>query len=259
MSFNIKEYKETKELVNKKIKEILVNWEVNEGFIKDGLICPETYEKESLKIICILTESYGYSQNKDTIDIEDQFEKNILGVGKPVLKTSTKVPILLWLIYESLAQKSKIPKDEFLKLKLLRKKEANKKILQEALRKSAWINVKKASKHRGAVKKDYPTRQNYNEILKHARKSEEVLKLQISSTKPDLIIVFGQPSFDSLIEMGLLGEGVKRKRKMKMQKNHLGQMVTQVSHPGYLRDWGYDGMYKTFENIYEGIMNNKAQ
>lgn len=256
MSFNIREYRETRDVVINKIKVIHKNWEENEGFIKDGLICPETYAKEKLKIICILTESYGYSQNKDSIDIEDQVETDVLGVNHHQRQTSKKVPALLWLIYESLKRGNKIPRNDF--PKLLRKSEANKLMLQEALRKSAWINVKKASKHidnfgGGA------TKQNYNEIYEHSLKNKEVLKLQIDSTKPDLIIVFGDPSFDSLMKTRLLGEGIKTKRKKQMQINNLGQMVIQVNHPGYFRDWGYDGIYKTFENIYEGILRNKAQ
>ncbi len=250
MKFNLTDYKNTKQIVVDKIKATH-KWDTTEGFIADGLISPEIYDKENFKIICFLGESYGYDEC-GVVDIETQLDKNILGVGHHRRHTSTKVPILLWLIYESLNRKEKIKWDDF--PPLLKSNKKNTEILQNAISKSAWINVKKASKHIDNWGND-STIQSYDEVYKHSRKNKNVLKLQIESTKPDLIIVCSDPVFHSLSDMKLLGEGIKRNKKYKIQKNEFGQMVIHVSHPSYFRDWGYKGIYEIFEIIYDEIEN----
>jgi len=42
-------------------------WETTEGFIADGVICPEVYEQQDLRILCILAESYGYEGCKERL------------------------------------------------------------------------------------------------------------------------------------------------------------------------------------------------
>ncbi len=54
------------------------NWGHDEGFIADGIICLDTYEKQELKILVILAESYGYSHSK-MVNIEEQLEEDIMG------------------------------------------------------------------------------------------------------------------------------------------------------------------------------------
>ncbi len=247
MKFDINHYKRTRLAIIDKIKATH-DWEKTEGFIADGLISPEIYNKADFKIICFLGESYGYDEC-GIVDIETQLEQNILGVGHPRRHTSTKIPILLWLIYESLSRNEKVKWDDF--PYLMNSSITNTEILQNAIAKSAWINVKKASKHIDDWGND-STRQSYTEIYEHSWKNKEILKLQIDSTSPDLMIICSNPVFDSLLEMDLLGKNIKRV-KNKVQKNEFGQLVIFVSHPSYLRDWGYNGIYKTFEIIYEEI------
>lgn len=249
MNFDIENYNMTKQIVIDKIKSTY-KWETTEGFIADGLISPKIYSNQELKIICLLAESYGYDECL-MVDIETQLEDNILGVGVPARKTSTKLSALLWLIYKSIENKKKLTWDDF--PFILRGNDENTELLQDAISKSGWINVKKASKH---INKwgNGATRQNYHEIYSHAFKNKEILEYQIKSTCPNLIIVCSNPVFDSLNEMELLGEGIKN-QKFVLQQNRLNQFVIYVTHPGYFKDWGYEGIFKTFNIIYDGLMN----
>ena len=249
MNFKIENYVKSRQIVIDKIKATH-DWENTEGFIADGLISPNNYEKSKLKIACFLGESYGYDEC-GVVDIEDQLSKNILGVGEPRRQTSTKIPALLWLIYESLQKKEKVKFNDF--PYLLKSNNSNTEILQNAISKCAWINVKKASKHIEDWGDD-ATRQSYDEIYNHARKNEEILKLQIESIHPDLMIICSDPVFNSLSDMELLGNGIKSNMKYKIQKNEKGQFIIQVNHPSYIRDWGYNGIHETFEIIYDGII-----
>ena len=69
------------------------------------------------------------------------------------------------------------------------------------------------------------------------------------------MIVCSDSVFNSLSDMKLLGEGIKRNKKYKIQRNEFGQMIIHVNHPGFYRDWGYEGIYKIFEIIYNEIEN----
>lgn len=252
MNFKIENYVKYKQIVIDKIKATH-DWENTEGFIADGLISPVNYASSDLKIACFLGESYGYDEC-GVVDIEDQLSKNVLGVGEPHRQTSTKIPALLWLIYESFNKNEKVKWDDV--PYLLRSNSANTEMLQNAVSKCAWINVKKASKHIEDWGND-ATRQSYDEIYSHARKNEEILKLQIDSIHPDVMIVCSDPVFNSLSDMGLLGVGIKSNMKYKIQKNDSGQLVIQVNHPSYIRDWGYGGIYETFEILYDSIVQLK--
>ena len=183
MNFNLKEYNSKKEDIISKIKSTH-DWESKEGFILDGLISPKTYATQYPKIICLLGETYGYDES-GMVDIDTQLSDDILGVGDPKRQTASKLPSLLWLIFESLEHNSKIDKNHIPNLFSCTKD--NTERLQSALSKTAWINVKKASKHidnwdGGA------TRQNYNEIYSSTLRNKEILRLQISSLCPDLMI-----------------------------------------------------------------------
>lgn len=248
MAFDKELYARTKYQVVEKIKKTH-NWETTEGFIEDGLIAPDIYEKQQLKIICFLGESYGYDEC-GSVDIETQLEKNILGVGTPKRQTSTKIPALLWLIFESIEKKLKLGFDQM--PCLLSQSDQNTNFLQSAVSRAGWINVKKASRHIDSWGND-STRQNKGEIYRNAIKNKDVLTLQIESTSPDLMIVCSDPVFNSLYDMQLLGAGIERNRKYQIQINQNGQRVIQVNHPSYYRDWGYEGIYRIFESIYDSL------
>ena len=77
-----------------------------------------------------------------------------------------------------------------------------------------------------------------------------------AQSSPDLIISCSDPVSDSLVDMGLLGENIEKRKKYQIQTNNLGQQIIQVNHPSYHRDWGYEGIYETFEIIYDAIVNS---
>jgi len=248
IKFNKNDYRASKIDVINKIKETH-DWQKTEGFIADGIICPEIYEIQKLKILCILGESYGYDECK-MVDIEDQLKDNIIGVGDPKRQTSTKIPALLWLILKSHALGRKISWADFPKLLISNKSNLNE--LQDTISKIAWVNVKKASRHITNWGND-ATRQNENDIYNNAIRNRDILKIQIDSIAPDLMIVCSNPVFNGLYDSDLLGNGIERNKKYQLQTNILGQKVIQVNHPSYYRDWGYEGIYKLYEIIYGGI------
>ena len=53
MHFDKAAYKKAKERIISLIKGSH-DWENTEGFIADGVICPAVYEKQPLRILCIL-------------------------------------------------------------------------------------------------------------------------------------------------------------------------------------------------------------
>lgn len=93
MPFSTDSYHLNKKLIIDQIKAIH-DWENTEGFIADGVINPEIYADQPLKILVLLGESYGYSEC-EVVDIEDQTEEDVLGVGHPNRQTSKKVSALV--------------------------------------------------------------------------------------------------------------------------------------------------------------------
>ena len=251
MNFNKGLYKQEKSKVIE-IKKKTHDWENTEGFIADGIINPDIYEKEQIKVLVILAESYGYNDCGEK-EIEDQPHKDIMGLGTSNGQTPRKIASLLWLLFISFERGEKIIFDDFLKLELLKVNDTNYSELQNVLSRIAWINVKKASKQVD----DNNTDQDYVEIYNSAFKNEEIITKQIISIAPDLIIICSAPVFDSLNEMELLGIELKDKKYL-IQKNMNGQRIIYVSHPSYFRDWGYKGIYNTFEIIYNSYYLEKA-
>jgi len=218
-------------------------WNTTEGFIADGLICPESYKKSNFKIAVLLGESYGYDECGVT-DIERQVSNDILGVHNYKVKTPRKVSALVSLIFESLQKKELLTREQLPRLFL--GDSANLSRLCEYIKNIAWINVKKASRH-------YGTRQNPSEIYRNAKRNEEVLKLQVQSIDPDLMIVCSAPVFNSLFDMKLLGENIQSGKKCKVQVNTSGKYMIELSHPSYCKDWGYDGLYQIYKAIVTGV------
>ena len=175
--FKKEEYNESKAEVIEMIKKSH-NWESTEGFIADGLISPDDYENSEVKIAVFLSESYGYDKNEVT-EIENQPKVDIMGIREPGVHTPRTIATLLWMLFKSLSEKKLIDWEDIPSLFSINKE--NYIRLQEALKKIAWINVKKAS-NPGIDN----TKQNDNEIYKHALRNKNILKKQIDSINPDL-------------------------------------------------------------------------
>lgn len=224
-------------------------WELDEGFIADGIICVDNYEKQELKILVVLAESYGYSHSK-MVDIEEQLEEDIMGVGNPDVKTPKKVATLLWLLFESLETGRKVEYEAF--PELLQTSESNYEELQSVLSKIAWINVKKASKIIDD-EDNTTTRLDYMEIYNSCNRNKELLDIQIQSIQANLILLFSDPVIHSLYDNRLLGSGFDRNSKYVVHTNESGQVIMNLRHPNYLRDWSYDEIYETYMILYRHL------
>ena len=124
-------------------------WETSEGFIADGVICPAEYEKEPVRILCVLADSYGYAE-EGMEDIESQPTHDVLGLTNPIVQAPRKLATFLWLLLQSFERKDKVSWEEFPD-DLFQVNEANTAILQKTLSKVAWINVKKSSQFDGRM------------------------------------------------------------------------------------------------------------
>jgi len=225
------------------------DWENTEGFIADGVICPDVYQEQHLRVLCILAESYGYAGCKMK-DIEDQREQDVLGLTKWDVGTPRRLASLLYLLQQSAEIGAKLTLEDFLKLSLFKFTEKNMLILQDVLSKIAWMNVKKASNGNG-------TKLNVSDFRVHARRNQEVLRQQIEAIAPNLILVCGEAAFRALYELRLLGPELSLARKWKMQVVRDGVRVIEVTHPGYFRWAGYPYIYKSFDCIYTQLASRE--
>lgn len=248
MKFDKQKYLSVKQTVIDLIKESHA-WETTEGFIADGIICPDIYEKEQIKILVILAESYGYSDSQ-FIDIEEQMVKDIIGIGDSEVQTPKKVATLLWLLLKSIEKGHEIEWENF--PNLLQNNNFNFVQLQEVISKIAWINIKKASKIIDQ-KENLTTHLDYMDIYNNGSRNKKIIELQIESIAPDLIIVFSDPVIHCLYDNKILGEGIERDTKYVIQTNLKGQKIICMTHPAYVRDWGYESIYQKFQILYEAL------
>jgi hypothetical protein len=248
MKFERIKYQKTRQEVIDLIKQTHA-WETNEGFIADGIISPDIYEKEELKILVILAESYGYSHCQ-LVNIEEQPEEDIMGIGNPKVQTPKKIAALLWLLFKSIEAGQEIEWHNF--PELLQTNDFNHTELQAVLSKIAWINIKKASKFVDDSDNN-STRLDYMEIYNGGVRNKKIIDLQISSIAANLIIVFSNPVIHFLYDYKLLGDGIDRHTKYKIQTNTAGQKIIYMNHPSYLTDWGYEGIYATFQILYNSL------
>lgn len=248
MPFDKEKYKIEKKKVIDLIKQTH-DWEKTEGFIADGVINPYVYQDQKIKVLVLLAESYGYNEH-GLVEIEDQEDDDILGVGHPNRQTPKKISALLWLLFQSIDIGRELQWQDF--PNLLETNDVNYKMQQSVLSRIAYVNVKKASKPisdwgNGA------TRLDYSEIYNSCVRNQEVLKIQIDSIRPDLIIVCSDPVYEGVYDLSLLGEEIEMNKKYTIQVNEHGQRIIHVSHPGYLQDWSYRGIFETYQIIFRGL------
>ncbi len=226
------------------------DWENTEGFIADGIISPDIYADQKLKVLVVLAESYGYDGSR-LVDIEDQIENDILGISHPKRQTPKKISTLLWLLFQSIDTGKEMKWEDF--PSLLETNEINYERLQNVLCRIAYINVKKASKPIESFGNG-ATRLIYGEIYSSCIRNQEILELQIASIHPDLIIVCSDSVYDGMYDLSLLGEQIELNRKYVIQVNEHGQKIIHVNHPSYLQDWGYKGIFETYQFIYKSLL-----
>jgi hypothetical protein len=248
MIFNKEKYRAEKQNVVSLIKQTH-DWEKTEGFIADGIINPDIYANQKIKILVLLAESYGYDGH-GIVDIEGQEDDDILGVGHPNRQTPKKISTLLWLIFRSIDTGVEMQWEDF--PSLLETNDTNYELLQNALSRIAYVNVKKASKPisnwgNGA------TRLDYSEIYNSCVRNQEILKIQIDSIHPDLIIACSDAVYNGLYDLDLIGEEIELNKKYIIQVNEYGRKIIHVSHPSYLQDWSYKGIFETYQIIYRGL------
>ena len=217
------------------------DWEKTEGFIADGIICPDEYERQRLRILCVLAESYGYAE-EGVIDIETQLVDDVMGLGNSSVQTPRKLATLLWLLLTSLTSGEKVQWEDLPCLFQVNPDYTS--ILQTTLSKVAWINVKKASRAEG-------TSMEPEEVYAHALRNREVLRGQLEAIAPHLLIVCGEVPFRALHEAQLLGPEIELGQKWRIQQTEAGPGVLEVTHPSSWR--GYEKLYERFGQIYSQL------
>jgi len=235
--FNRTFYDNSQMEVQELIRKTLFDWKNTDNFLVDGIRKVDTYENQAIKILVLLGEPYGFGRCGTVSIVGDMFAKLALDGIKKV-PSNRKIGALLWLIFKSIEENRALSPDCV--GKLFTKHDE----LLKALEKAAWVNVKKQFNNSGS------SRQNNQEILDHAKKNEVVLRKQIKSIAPDLIIVCSNPVIESVINMRLLGD-VVLKAKNVVHQNSDGQKIIHLSHPSYYPHWGYNSIFKTYKIIYD--------
>lgn len=244
--FDLSAYKDAKKRISDMVKSSH-QWETTEGFIDDGVISPGVYASQPFRILCVLAESYGYSDS-GVIDIETQASDDVLGLGSSTVMTPRRLATFLWVLLNSVEQGRKVTLDEWRELPHFFEITAeNTKMLQDALSKIAWINVKKASNGDG-------TKLDAQVAYTHAIRNKDILLEQVAAINPDLIFVCGETAFQSSLEIGLLGPSVVAGKKWQLQDGREGRVVAELTHPAYPADWaGYGDIYRNFEIIFDQL------
>ncbi len=246
MGFNKEAYAASRARVIERIKSSY-DWENTTGFIADGVLRPEIFEQETLRVLCVLAESYDYEAGA-IADLEKQDarrkESDYFGLTNGKAKTSRLLATLLYPLLASRERGAKITLAEWRELpNYIEITAENTAILQNTLAKVAWVNVKKASNCSGS------TRLNPMLVAQHARMNKAILQEQIEAIAADLIMVFGQITFEMMYELKLLGPKVQCGRIGQVQDTGEGPKILELSHPGSIRGWGYDGIYQKYEAI----------
>lgn len=241
-TFDTSAYEASRQSVIQQIKASH-DWEKTEGFIADGVINPAVYALQPVRILCVLAESYGYDENQME-DIQRQPETDLMGLSDPKVQSPRKLATLLHLMHRTLETGVLVSEDEWREMpEFFCVDPTYTAILQTALSKVAWINVKKASRSEG-------TKMDSLEVAIHAQRNRAVLQEQISSMEPHIIIVCGRVPFESLLDLGLLGGNVQLGRRWEVQTSDTGSRVIEISHPAYPRDWcSYKRLYQNYTRI----------
>jgi len=241
--FNRAFYDNSQKEVQELIRETLSDWKNTNNFLVDGIRNIDAYEQQQLKVLVLLGEPYGFDKC-GTVSIVGKMFNDLAMDGIKKVPSNRKVGALLWLIFKSIQENRALSPDSVGKLFTKHNE------LLQALEKAAWVNVKKQFNNSGS------SRQSNQEICEHAKKNEAVLRKQIKSISPDLIIVCSNPVIESVINMRLLGD-VALKTKNVVHQNSDGQKIIHVSHPSYYPHWGYNGIFNTYKIIFDYLKSGR--
>jgi len=167
-----------------------------------------------------------------------------MGLGSPSVKTVRRLASMLWLLQSSLEIGVKHNGQDL--PRFFRTDDENVARLQSVLSQVAWVNVKKASRAEG-------TKMIPHEVHEHALRNKEILRKQIASCAPHLVIVCGEVPFRALHGLQLLRNNIELGQRMQLQVGDSLPWVLETSHPAY-RVWGwYKGLYDIYYTIYDQL------
>ena len=89
-------------------------------------------------------------------------------------------------------------------------------------------------------------------LYESVKRNDIALDKQVKSICPDLIMVFSRAVFDGLSHWGFLGDNISAE-KGKIQTNEEGTKIVYLSHPSYVKDWGYEPVYELAGKLYDEL------
>ena len=248
MTFSAKEYAIRQDLIIEEIKACH-RWREDEGFIADGVICPEEFEKQRLRILVVLAESYGY-HNSCCVDIREQPYDDLMGLTVATVKTPRRLATVLYLLTSSLERGSKITIPEWQTMPyLLTVQDDCTGILNDTLARVAWINVKKASSPHSHM--------DPAQVMAHAQRNKDILRHQFQAVAPDLAIICGKEAYSALCHMDLLPAGCDGEQLWKLQHG-IPFDVIAVTHPASQQWMGYPGLYDVYTMLFDQLVEDRV-
>ncbi len=241
MSFDIQSYVASR----KRMIEELNQRHENEPVLIDGVICPEVFAEQRIRILCVLAEPYGY-EDDDKPDVEMISSKDVLGLLDPKVKTTRRLAALLLLLQHTLETGAIVAKEDWWEWPDLLRKDVEPDKKLGALRKIAWVNLKK-------VCNETSSRLVPAIVHQHACANKQLLLEQFRTIKPHVVFVCGRDAVSLTRELDLLSPCAELAASDRLQPNGIGLCIVEMTHPGARSGWGYAGIYERYISIHHSI------
>ncbi|HOV13384.1 MAG TPA: hypothetical protein PK771_03780 [Spirochaetota bacterium] len=189
------------------------------NFERDGAMDDQIWNNQTIKILFILKETYGY-QNCNTFDLNTEvkfwLEKNN--------QTYTKISNLSLLLHKVFDKKRLLTNEEYKIIKPSIDDKFN------AIKKCAIINLKKTSGNK---------KSNNNQIIRNFLDNISILKEQINNLKPNIVIAGSTVCWNCLSDkkIGLFKNEIGDNVLNKHQCNFFNGIV--FYHANHPSSWGY--------------------